>query len=105
MIFGYKNNQKKMSEILSMLFVVILFVILFVIGRKFVLWYFKINEEIQLQKETNHLLKQFLPKEENKPSKEENKSLVKTEKDIEIEELKKKLDNKEITEDEFKTQR
>jgi hypothetical protein len=48
---------------LIILLIIILF--LFIIFRNLVCWYFKINERIELQTETNNLLRQLVKKNDN----------------------------------------
>ena len=44
----------------------IIFVIIFLIMREVNLWYFKINKKIELQEETNRLLKQLVEEKTKK---------------------------------------
>ena len=45
--------------------VIVVVVVIFLIGRELFCWYYKINERITLQTETNELLKQILEKKGN----------------------------------------
>ena len=44
----------------------ILIIVVWLIIRELICWYYKINERIKLQKETNELLEKLLSKFENK---------------------------------------
>jgi hypothetical protein len=45
------------SVITNSIIIIIVIVVLFLIGRELLCWYYKINERIELQKETNLLQK------------------------------------------------
>lgn len=51
--------------IATILVIVIIFLLIFLILREVICWYWKINERITLQKETNQLLKKLIYKEVN----------------------------------------
>ena len=48
------------TEILTLLMILSITLFLFLICREVVCWYFKINVRVELQKETNNLLKQLV---------------------------------------------
>lgn len=53
-----------MSEpIVGILTALVILIIIFLILRELVMWYWKINERIELQKETNELLKKLIEKQ------------------------------------------
>ncbi len=53
-----------MSEpIVGILTALVILIIIFLIIRELVMWYWKINERIELQKETNELLKKLIEKQ------------------------------------------
>ncbi len=54
-----KINEMDTTQIVILVFVV---VTVFMAGREIFNWYFKINERIKLQQETNELLKKLLSK-------------------------------------------
>jgi len=62
--------------------VIIVIVVLFLIGRELLCWYYKINERIELQKETNDLLRKLIEQKnesfsfETKKYDKESKELV-----------------------------
>lgn len=51
-----------MNTIMIVFVVICVTVILFLIIRNIILWYFKINERTELQKETNNLLENIFKK-------------------------------------------
>jgi hypothetical protein len=54
--------------VLIYFFVFIVGIIIWLILRHFVCWYYKINERVELQKRTNELLEILIEKENNKES-------------------------------------
>lgn len=54
-----------MENIIPALLVIAILILLFLLLREVVMWYWKINERIKLQKETNVLLAKLLSKNEN----------------------------------------
>jgi hypothetical protein len=53
-----------MSEpIIGILTALVILIVIFLIIRELVMWYWKINERIELQKETNELLKKLIEKQ------------------------------------------
>lgn len=53
-----------MENVIPALLVIAILIILFLLLREVVMWYWKINERIKLQKETNDLLAKLLSKNE-----------------------------------------
>jgi hypothetical protein len=51
------------EPIVGILIALIVFIVIFLILRELVMWYWKINERIELQKETNELLKKLIEKQ------------------------------------------
>jgi len=49
-------------DIISILFVIAIAIVLLMVIREIVCWYSKINERIELQKQTNELLKKLIDK-------------------------------------------
>jgi len=45
-----------------LIIILIIVIIIFLVGREIANWYFKINDRIKLQQETNELLKKLLSK-------------------------------------------
>jgi len=92
------------QSILILLIVVIIIAVIFLICREILLWYYKINERIKLQKETNELLKKIINIIASPAKEAENKNSV-PQTNPEITALYEKWQNGEITELEFKDQR
>lgn len=60
-----------MSEIIPVLVVIGIVILVFLFCREVTLWYLKINETIENQKETNTLLRKILMKLPDEPLKSE----------------------------------
>ncbi len=53
------------ENLINVILVLAILILLFLLLREVVMWYWKINERIKLQKETNVLLAKLLSKNDN----------------------------------------
>jgi len=60
-------------EIIPILIILGVAILVFILIREIVMWYYKINERIKLMEETNILLRKILMKLPDEPFKEETK--------------------------------
>ena len=58
MLKPLKLNQ--MAGTITVIFMLVIALLLFLLGRDLICWYFKINERIKLREETNQLLRKII---------------------------------------------
>lgn len=65
------------NAIVTVLVIVVVLLLLFLILREVMCWYWKVNERILLQKETNRLLRKLIDNNESNPKTESTSSVNK----------------------------